>query len=49
MTYKILYLPIVRAQDIPKILKAYLVRIKLAVEGELMSNPLIFGKPLRGV
>lgn len=47
MSYEILYVDKVVKDDIPKILGSYRNRIKQAIETKLMTEPDLYGKPLR--
>ncbi|OGI60787.1 hypothetical protein A2814_00110 [Candidatus Nomurabacteria bacterium RIFCSPHIGHO2_01_FULL_38_19] len=47
MVYKILYVAKVVKDDIPKISGLYKNRIKQAIETKLVSEPDLYGKPLR--
>ena len=47
MTYEIIYVDKVVKIDIPKISGSYKVRIKQAIETKLVSEPDLYGKPLR--
>ncbi|MDO8659150.1 MAG: type II toxin-antitoxin system RelE/ParE family toxin [Candidatus Parcubacteria bacterium] len=47
MSYEILYVDKVVKNDIPKISGVYKTRIKQAVENKLMTEPDLYGKPLR--
>jgi len=44
--YQIIYLEEVR-QDIANLPKSIASRVKNAIEEKLMTNPIVFGKPLR--
>lgn len=47
MSYEILYADKVVKNDIPKISGLYKTRIKQAIETKLVSQPDLYGKPLR--
>ena len=47
MSYEILYVDKVVKNDIPKISGMYKTRIKQAIETKLMTEPDLYGKPLR--
>ncbi|OGI66607.1 hypothetical protein A3H53_02470 [Candidatus Nomurabacteria bacterium RIFCSPLOWO2_02_FULL_40_10] len=47
MSYEILYVDKVVKDDIPKISGSYKERIKQAIEARLMTEPDLYGKPLR--
>ena len=47
MSYEILYVDKVVKEDIPKISGSYKDRIKQAIETRLMTEPDLYGKPLR--
>ena len=47
MSYEILYIDKVVKTDIPKISGLYRNRIKQAIEIKLMTEPDLYGKPLR--
>jgi len=47
MVYEILYIDKVVKNDIPKISGSYKIRIKQAIETKLMTEPDLYGKPLR--
>ena len=44
--YQIIYLEEVK-QDIANLPKSIALRVKNAIEEKLMTNPIVFGKPLR--
>ncbi len=45
--YTILYHEEVVKKDIPKLSPAWRAKIRLAIEGKLMTRPDVYGKPLR--
>lgn len=47
MLYKLLYHPDVVKKDLPKISSDQKKRIRCAIEGRLLENPILAGKPLR--
>lgn len=47
MNYEILYVDKVVKNDIPKISGSYKNRIKQAIEAKLITEPDLYGKPLR--
>ena len=47
MFYKILYHPLVKEKDLPKIDTPIKLRIKKAIERKLMIDPVKYGNPLR--
>lgn len=47
MSYEILYAEKVVKIDIPKISGSYRNRIRQAIEAKLMTEPALYGKPLR--
>jgi mRNA interferase RelE/StbE len=47
MNFKILYHPKVVREDIPKLPAIWKTKIQLAIESRLISEPGVFGKPLR--
>lgn len=47
MSYEIFYVDKVVKNDIPKISNAYKDRIKQAIETKLVTEPDLYGKPLR--
>ena len=47
MSYEILYVDKVAKNDIPKISGSYKDRIKQAIETKLVTEPDLYGKPLR--
>ena len=47
MSYEIFYVNKVLKDDIPKISGSYKERIKQAIETRLMTEPDLYGKPLR--
>ena len=47
MSYEILYVGKVVKEDIPKTSGSYRERIKQAIETRLMTDPDLYGKPLR--
>lgn len=47
MNFEIIYHALVLSEDIPKLNKTQKLRIRLAIEKKLQTDPLTFGKPLR--
>ena len=47
MSYEIFYVDKVVKDDLPKISSSYRSRIKKSIENKLMTEPDLFGKPLR--
>jgi len=47
MKYEILYQEEVRQLDIPNLSPEWRIRIKNSIEEKLITNPEVFGKPLR--
>jgi mRNA interferase RelE/StbE len=47
MNYELFYIDKVIKNDIPKISDSYKDRIKQAIETKLMTEPNLYGKPLR--
>ena len=47
MSYKLIYHPDVKKDDLPKIDKKIRQRIKRAIEERLATQPQIYGKPLQ--
>ena len=47
LSYTVVYAEVVVQEDIPKLPKTIRQRIKLAIETKIMTQPDLFGKPLR--
>ena len=47
MNYSLLYHPLVLKEDIPPLNKDIKTRIKAGIENRLLTEPALYGKPLR--
>lgn len=47
-TFKVVYDPLVVSEDLSHLDRSILLEIKKAIESKLVTNPDVYGKPLRG-
>lgn len=47
MSYELTYLKVVVSDDIPKLNGAWKKKIKTAIEAKLLTEPALYGEPLR--